>query len=76
MRALVFGADGFAGRWLVRHLVESGDEVWAACGPRFVPPLDRAVEALALDVRDGKAVVSFVQRAAPEAIYYLAGVSH
>ena len=35
MRALVIGADGFAGRWLTRHLIESGDSVVAGVGPRF-----------------------------------------
>lgn len=27
MRSLVTGGDGFVGRWLIRHLVESGDDV-------------------------------------------------
>lgn len=75
MRALVIGADGFAGRWLVRHLVESGDQVWAAGGPRFVPPLEDAVESVSLDVRDADAVTSYVRKSAPQAIYFLAGVS-
>jgi len=75
VRALVVGADGFAGRWLVRHLVESGDQVWAAGGPRFVPPLEDDVESVSLDVRDTEAATSFVRRSAPEAIYFLAGVS-
>jgi GDP-4-dehydro-6-deoxy-D-mannose reductase len=95
MRALVIGADGFVGRWLVRHLAESGDEVWAAGGPRFVPPPDGAIESLtgslaksptdslsgslsgslSVDVRDAEAVAACVRRSAPEAIYYLAGVS-
>ena len=35
MRALVIGADGFAGRWLTRHLVETGDDVVSAVGPHF-----------------------------------------
>ena len=56
MRALVIGADGFAGRWLVRHLLESGDSVWGAVGPRFTPPLDGVTDVAKLDVRDGTAV--------------------
>ena len=38
MRALVIGADGFAGRWLTKHLAESGDVVVAGVGPNFAGP--------------------------------------
>ena len=76
MRALVIGADGFAGRWLVRHLVESGDEVAAAVGPGYGnEPLPQNLEPLRLDVRDPDGVNAVVLAARPDVTYYLAGVS-
>src|SRR5918996_5189154 len=75
MRALVIGADGFAGRWLVKHLAESGDTVVAAAGPGFKPPLPFADEALSVDVRDAAAVEAVVASSRPDITYYLAGVS-
>ena len=76
MRALVIGADGFAGRWLLRHLVESGDDVVAAVGPGYGDePLPANLEALRLDVRDPEGVRRIVTSSQPDVIYYLAGVS-
>ncbi|HEX2195068.1 MAG TPA: GDP-mannose 4,6-dehydratase [Candidatus Limnocylindria bacterium] len=79
MRALVVGADGFAGRWLLRHLLESGDTVSAVVGPRYseARPLlgvepDRIHQ---LDVRDFAALKSAVRAAEPDGVYYLAAVS-
>lgn len=37
MKVLVTGADGFVGRYLVRRLVETGDEVAAGCRPGGLP---------------------------------------
>ena len=75
MRALVIGADGFAGRWLLRHLVASGDEVVAGVGPRFERQLPDQLVPHPIDVRDADAVTRLVQVAVPTVIYYLAGVS-
>lgn len=76
MRALVIGADGFAGRWLLRHLAESGDDVAAAVGPGYGDePLPASIEPHRLDVRDPQGVRSIVTSSQPEVIYYLAGVS-
>lgn len=75
MRALVIGADGFAGRWLVRHLLDLGDEVHGAVGPRFQPPLGIDIDVHPLDVRDCEAVRRVVEATRPDATYYLAAVS-
>lgn len=75
MRALVIGADGFAGRWLVKHLAECGDVVLAGVGPRYVPPLPFADEATPIDVRDLPAVEALVERSRPDTTYYLAGIA-
>ena len=76
MHALIIGADGFAGRWLVRHLSESHDSVDALVGPGFEPPLPGVARIENLDVRDLEGLARFVAASQPEAIYYLAGVSH
>ena len=75
MRALVVGADGFVGRWLVRHLAEVGDDVVGLVGARYQPPLEGASAVHAADVRELPAVAAVVRDAAPEALYYLAAVS-
>jgi GDP-4-dehydro-6-deoxy-D-mannose reductase len=76
MRALVIGADGFAGRWLLRHLVESGDEVAAAVGPGYGDEaLPANLDPLRLDVRDPDGVQRVVTSSQPDVVYYLAGVS-
>ena len=75
MRALVIGADGFAGRWLIRHLAESGDSVIAGVGPNFVPPLPTIQKAISVDVQDARSVDAIVEQALPEITYYLAGIT-
>jgi GDP-4-dehydro-6-deoxy-D-mannose reductase len=75
MRALVIGADGFAGRWLTRHLIESGDLVVAGVGPRFGGSKPDANDVLPIDVRDPQSIDDAIERARPDVTYYLAGVS-
>jgi GDP-4-dehydro-6-deoxy-D-mannose reductase len=76
MRALVVGADGFVGRWLVRHLLERGDSVAAVVGARYQAPIEGVSEVHQLDVRDVAALGAAVAAAEPDAVYYLAAVSH
>jgi GDP-4-dehydro-6-deoxy-D-mannose reductase len=63
MRALVTGAHGFVGQHLVRHLQDQGDDVVA---------LDRTGPD-PVDVTDPDAVAEAMRRAAPDAVYHLAG---
>ena len=63
MRALVTGGLGFVGRHLVAHLHASGDEVEV---------LDRHGES-GVDITDAGVVRAAIARAAPEAVYHLAG---
>lgn len=71
MRALVTGADGFVGRWLVAHLAEAGDDVWQAFGHRTpVGSHQRRVDLL-----DANSVRDLVEWAKPEVVYHLAAVA-
>lgn len=60
MKVLVTGEQGFVGRYLVKHLKDSGDDV---------------VGFGAHDIRDREKVEEIVLRLRPEVIYHLAGVS-
>lgn len=70
MRALVTGADGFVGRWLVQHLRAEGDDVHEVLGPG-----SSANPGQRLDIRDAAHVQSVVRKARPECVYHLAAVS-
>ena len=76
MRALVIGADGFAGRWLVRHLLASGDAVTAVVGPQFRSSLDGPQRVEQADVRDVELLRRIVRESQPESVFNLAGVSN
>ena len=70
-RVLVTGSSGFVGRHLARRLRARGDEVH---GLDLVPPpadLATAIEHHAVDLREGKAVVTLLSDIAPEVIYHL-----
>lgn len=72
MKALVTGADGFVGRWLVPHLEASGDTVWQAVGSHAVEDQQRQQ----LELLDRNHVDEIVAWAKPDAIYHLAAVAY
>ena len=76
MRALVIGADGFAGRWLTTtsHRVRrfGRGRGWPAGSPAHDPDAD---DVVGVDVRDPQSLDAAVERARPDVTYYLAGVS-
>ena len=81
MTLLVTGADGFVGRYLVRHLVTAGHRVVAAIGPggtlpeEWIPAgLPGTVEARTLDLTDPPSIEALA-REAGDAIVHLAAVS-
>ncbi|MCS7001302.1 MAG: GDP-mannose 4,6-dehydratase [Dehalococcoidia bacterium] len=72
MRALVTGAAGFVGRHLIRHLLESGDDVIGVARPGE-PHSDPDVAWRDVDLLDGDATRALIAATRPDAIYHLAG---
>lgn len=76
MRALVTGATGFAGRYLVKLLLEHGYDV---CGTYHHVPLGYknwdGVYLEELDITDKKIVRRVVEKFLPDEIYHLAAVA-
>jgi len=62
VRALVTGAHGFVGRWLVAHLRDCGDDVVES-------------DHVVVDILDAAAVSEQLRSIAPDAVYHLAGFS-
>jgi GDP-4-dehydro-6-deoxy-D-mannose reductase len=77
-RALVIGAEGFAGTHLVRHLRDCGDQVIGTMRPlpegRGIP-FSGASELEELEITDRAAVRRVLQAARPQVIYHLAAIT-
>ncbi len=79
MKALVTGADGFVGQYLIAELLDHGFSV--AASALDLPPnrstltheQTASVDWKAADVRDRDALVRLVAAAMPDRIYHLAG---
>jgi GDP-4-dehydro-6-deoxy-D-mannose reductase len=78
VRALITGASGFAGSWLVRACAAAGDDV-VALSRHGIGPAGTdgpgSISAVAVDLRDDDAVQSAFAAAAPEVVYHLAALS-
>ena len=73
-RALVTGASGFAGPFLIRHLLGEGYEVVGAVhGPER--DLPDGCQPVSLDVTDKDAVRKAVAKTPPHEVYHLAGLT-
>lgn len=73
-RALVTGASGFAGPYLIEHLLEQGYEVAAGVhGPEAQLP--KSCQQIRLDVTDREGMRGAVAETAPDEIYHLAGLT-
>jgi GDP-4-dehydro-6-deoxy-D-mannose reductase len=79
--SLVTGAGGFVGQWLIRSLLASGEKVTAFT---YGPPSENgvltsgqrdAVDWIEGDIRDQSSIESAIDRASPDAIYHLAGIT-
>ncbi|MDQ2895066.1 MAG: GDP-mannose 4,6-dehydratase [Actinomycetota bacterium] len=78
VRALITGASGFAGTWLVRACAQAGDEVIALSRRPAVPTAheaDGAVTSISVDLRDAEAVRATIAQADPDVVYHLAALS-
>ena len=72
--ALVTGASGFAGPYLIQHLLDQGYEVVAGVhGPEGRMP--RGCRRVELDVTDKEALGRSIARTRPDEVYHLAGLT-
>ncbi len=74
MRILVTGVSGFVGCRLARHLLECGHQVTGTY-IRDAPRIGQ-IEVFEVDLLDRDLLAETIDRAEPEAIVHLAGLSH
>src|SRR5215218_8802897 len=73
-RALVTGASGFVGPFLIRHLLREGYEVVGGVyGP--AKPLPEGCHSVSLDVTHRNSIRRAVVETAPHEVYHLAGIT-
>jgi GDP-4-dehydro-6-deoxy-D-mannose reductase len=73
-RALVTGASGFAGPFLIEYLLEHGYDVTAGVhGPQKRTPGEARI--ISLDVTDKEALRRTIAQARPNEVYHLAGLT-
>ncbi|HLC30418.1 MAG TPA: GDP-mannose 4,6-dehydratase [Dehalococcoidia bacterium] len=75
MRALVTGATGFVGPYLLRLLTARGWEVYATVRPGERLGRGEGVRFLRCDIRDEKRLRSIVRKVRPHRIYHLAALT-
>ncbi len=73
MRALVTGAVGFAGRYLVNHLLQHGDKVLGTW--LHEEALEITCEKAHLDIRNLPDCQRVISKFRPEVVYHLAGIA-
>ena len=73
MRALVIGAGGFVGQYLLRHLLDQGDFVIATTNTG-TGGLD-GYEAYDLDITDAQATTDLILKIRPDVVYHLAAIA-
>jgi GDP-4-dehydro-6-deoxy-D-mannose reductase len=74
-RALVTGAAGFVGPFLIRHLLAEGYEVVGSTHG-LEKKLPEGCRPVSLDITDRNAVQQAVSKSAPDEVYHLAGLTH
>lgn len=78
-RALVTGASGFVGRWLIDALTVAGWQVTAAApsapDAATLSEASRGADWVVGDVRDGAHLTAALDAARPDAVFHLAGVT-
>jgi GDP-4-dehydro-6-deoxy-D-mannose reductase len=75
MRALVTGATGFVGPYLLRLLVARGWEVYGTARPGERLRRPEGAKFLRCDIRDEKRLRSIIRKVCPHRVYHLAALT-